>query len=68
MAVRKAAFGGPRIGGVLFDEDFAANEVESGVEPMLSGLVRERQRLIDRGEGGFRGVWCLDFDSASSPR
>src|SRR5271169_3822205 len=31
-------FRGGGVGGVLFDEDFAADAVEAGVEPMLAGL------------------------------
>src|SRR5277367_6785828 len=57
----EGGFGGGGIGGVLFEQDFAANAVKSGVEPMLSGLARQRQRYIDSGQGGFQ-VSPLGFD------
>jgi hypothetical protein len=31
--------------GVLYEEDFAANAIEFDVEPMLSGLSRQRERF-----------------------
>ena len=62
----EGGFGGGGVGGVLFEEDFAANAVESGVEPMLSGLARQRQRFIDPGQGGFR-VSPLGFDFREQP-
>ena len=62
----EGGFGGGGVGGVLFEEDFAANAMESGVEPMLSGLARQRQRFIDLGQGGF-GVSPLGFDFREQP-
>ena len=50
----EGGFGGAGFGGVLFEEDFAANAMRVGVEPMLSGLARQRQRFVDPGQGGFR--------------
>ena len=44
---KEGGFGGGGVGGVLFDEDFAADAVKSGVEPMFAGLARQRQRFID---------------------
>src|SRR5271170_2937805 len=60
MVARKAASAGG-LGRVLFEEDFAANAMQSGVEPMLSGLARQRQRSVDLGQGGFRAL-PLGFD------
>ena len=37
-----------------------------GVEPMLSGLARQRQRFVDPGQGGFR-VSRLGFDFREQP-
>ena len=62
----EGGFGGGGVGGVLFEEDFAADAMESGVEPMLSGLARQRQRFVDAGEGGFR-VSPLGFDFREQP-
>ena len=62
----EGGFGGGGVGGVLFEEDFAANAVESGVEPMLSGLARQRQRFVDPGQGGFRAS-PLGFDFREQP-
>src|SRR5271163_1495240 len=42
----KGGFGAGGVGGVLFEEDFAADTMEPGVEPMLPGLARERQRFV----------------------
>ena len=42
----EGGFGGGGVGGVLLEEDFAANAMESGVEPMLAGLARQRQRFV----------------------
>src|SRR5271156_1874970 len=36
----EGGFGGGGVGGVLFEEDFAANAMEFGVEPALAGLFR----------------------------
>ena len=62
----EGGFGGGGVGGVLFEEDFAANAMESGVEPMLSGLARQRQRFVDPGQGGFR-AFPLGFDFREQP-
>ena len=62
----EGGFGGGGVGGVLFEEDFAANAMESGVEPMLSGFARERQRSVDLGQGGFRAS-PLGFDFREQP-
>jgi hypothetical protein len=53
-------------GGVLFGEDFAANAMQPSVEPMFSGLARERQRFIDYGKGDFRAS-RLGFDFREQP-
>ena len=66
MAARKAASAGAGSAGVLFDEDFAANAMQSGVEPMLSGLARQRQRFVDLGQRGFRAS-PLGFDFREQP-
>jgi len=44
----EGGFGGGGVGGVLFDEDFATDAMESGVEPMLSGLARQRLSKLGR--------------------
>ena len=62
----EGGFGGGGVGGVLFEEDFAADAMESGVEPMLSGLARQRQRSVDPGQGGFRAS-PLGFDFREQP-
>ena len=62
----EGGFGGGGVGGVLFEEDFAADAMESGVEPMLSGLARQRQRFVDPGQGGFRAS-PLGFDFREPP-
>ena len=62
----EGGFGGGGVGGVLFEEDFAADAMESGVEPMLSGLARQRQRFVDPGQRGFR-VSPLGFDFREQP-
>jgi hypothetical protein len=36
----KGVFGGRRIAGALFEEDFTVDAMEPGVEPMLSRLAR----------------------------
>jgi hypothetical protein len=54
------------VGGVLRTEDFATDAMESRVEPMLSGLVRERQRFVDAVKSNF-GAAPRGFDSASNP-
>src|SRR5208337_2761837 len=46
-------FGGRGLGGVLFEEDFAAGAVEFGVEPALSGAFGLGDGKIDRDEGGI---------------
>src|ERR1700735_5532294 len=50
----EGGFGGGGVGGVLFEQDFAADAVEAGVEPMLSGLARKRQRFVYPRPGGFQ--------------
>src|SRR5271170_1806432 len=35
-------FGGSGVGGVLFEEDFAADAMQASVEPMLTGLASQR--------------------------
>jgi hypothetical protein len=40
--------------------------VEGGVEPVLSGLARQRQRFIDLGQRGF-GVFPLGVDFREQP-
>ena len=62
----EGGFGGGGVGGVLFEEDFAANAVEAGVEPIRSGLARQRQRFIDPGQRGFRAL-PLGFDFREHP-
>ena len=62
----KGGFGGAGVGGVLFDEDFAANAMEAGVEPMLPGLARQRERSVDLGQGGFH-VSRFGFDFRKQP-
>ena len=66
MAARKAASAGAGSAGFWFDEDFAANAMQASVEPMLSGLARQRQRSVDSGEGGF-GVSLLALDFREPP-
>ena len=62
----EGGFGGGGVGGVLFEEDFAANAVEFGVEPMLSGLARERQRFVYHRQGGLR-PFPLGFSFCEPP-
>ena len=62
----EGGFGGSGVGGVLLQEDFAANAVEGGVEPMLSGFGRQRQRFVDRGEGRLRAL-PLGFEFRERP-
>ena len=58
----EGGFGGGWVGGLLFEDDFAADAVQSGVEPKLSGLARQRQRRVDLGRGGCRAsLLGLDF-------
>ena len=57
----EGGFGRGGVGGVLFDEDFAANAMRPGVEPMLSGLARQRDRFAESVKGGFQ-VSPLGFD------
>ena len=66
MAARKATSASAGSAGLLFDEDFAANAVQSAVEPMLSGLARQRERAIDSGKSGFR-VSPVGFDFREQP-
>ncbi len=66
MAARKAASGGKGVGGVLFDEDFAADAVQAEVEPMLSGLTRQRHRVLDIGERDL-SAFSLGFELREQP-
>jgi hypothetical protein len=61
----EGGLGGGGVGGVSRAEDFAADAMESGVEPMLSGLTRERQRFVDAAKGG--GAAPLGFDFGEQP-
>ena len=45
-------FGGSGVGGVLLQQDFAANAMEFRVAPALSGAFRIGERPIDRCQGG----------------
>ena len=64
----EGGFGGGGVGGVLFEEDFAADAMESGVEPMLAGLARERQRFVDLVTRAASTSPASASISASSPR
>ena len=55
----EGGLGGGGVDGVLRAEYFTADAMESGVEPVLSGLARQHQRFIDAAKGGF---------GASAPR
>ena len=48
----EGGFGGGGIGGVLFEEDFAARAVEFGVEPTLPRALGIGERSIECRQGG----------------
>ncbi len=62
----EGGLGGGGVGGVLRAEDFAADTMESGVEPMLSGLAPQRQRFVNAAKGGFCAA-RLGFDLGEQP-
>ena len=59
-------FGRRRVRRIALQQDIAADAVERGVGPVLSRLIRKRQRSIDPRLGGFR-VIPLGFQLGEPP-
>ena len=54
MAVRKASSAGSGFAGVFLEEDVAPHAVDLRIEPALSCASEILERLIERGQSGFR--------------
>jgi hypothetical protein len=49
-------FGRHRVRAIALEQDCAADAVEQGVGPVLTGLIRERQRFVDPAQGSVRVI------------